>query len=158
MGRRGGVETMTPAEIRQQAAKHFRKLSAASGVNLAQFKAQVFEEEMVELLVGFTRDITVATSLRRQCALDVIQVARGPQAPWFVNPATIQPNAIGETGQTVGQEIDEARKTSALYTQLDELIRSNTHPSMWPESVRVLAGEMLPTLEASFAADQADDQ
>lgn len=153
MGRRG-VETMTPKEIREQAAKHFRKLSAASGVNLAQFRAQVFEEEMVELLVGFTRDITVATSLRRTCALDVIQIARGPQAPWFHDGKTVNPQAIGETGQTVGQEIEDARKTSALYTQLDELIRSNTHPSLWPESVRVLAGEMLPALEASFAADQ----
>jgi hypothetical protein len=154
LGRRGGVETMTPQEIRQQAAKHFRKLSAASGVNLAQFKAQASEEAMVDLLVGFAHDISVATSLRRQCALDVITIARGPQSPWYHDGKTIDPQAIGETGKTVGHEIEEARKTSALYTQLDELIRSNTDPRLWPDSVRVLAGEMLPTLEASFAEDE----
>jgi hypothetical protein len=74
-------------------------------------------------------------------------------APWYHTGETINPQAMGDTGKTVGQEIEEARKTSALYTELDECIRSNTHPSTWPASVRVLAGEMLPTLEASWEAE-----
>jgi hypothetical protein len=152
MGRRS-VSSMSPKEIREQAAKHFRKLVSAAGTNLVQFRAQIHEEEMVELLVGFTRDISLSPTLRRQCALDVIQLARGPQAPWYHDGQTINPHAMGETGNTVQQEIEEARKTSNLFTKLDEMIRSNTHPSTWPEEVRIAAGEMLPSLEASWAAE-----
>jgi hypothetical protein len=71
MGRRS-VASMSPKEIREQAAKHFRNLVHAGGPNLAVFRAQIHEEAMVELLVGLANDATVAASLRRQCALDVI--------------------------------------------------------------------------------------
>lgn len=152
MGRRSVTE-MSPKEIRAQAAKHFRNLVHAGGPNLAVFRAQIHEEEMVELLVGLTKDISVAPGLRAQIAMDVIKIARGPMAPWFHTGETINPHAMGDSGKSVGDEIEEARKTSALYTELDACIRSNTHPSTWPESVRVLAGEMLPTLEANWAAE-----
>ena len=98
---------------------------------------------MVETLVGFVRDFTVPVALRRQCAMDVVAIARGPLRPWVHDGETIDTNAQGVTGETIGAEIDAARSSAAALAELDELVRRRVPVSQWPESVRLAAGELL---------------
>ena len=119
---------------------------------MAQFRAQLHEEAMVEVLVGFAQDMNLAPSLRRDCARDVIAIARGPLAPVGApNGETIDPSVAREGGGTVGDEIVAIRATAELYQRLDELVRREVPPELWPEDVRAIAGN----LAASYAEDDA---
>ena len=104
---------------------------------------------MVQILVGFAEDMNLAPPLRRDCAKDVIALARGPLAPWHHDGETIDPAAARENGNTVGAEIVAIRATAELYQRLDELVRRGVPPELWPEDVRAIAGG----LAASYAED-----
>jgi hypothetical protein len=146
-----------PKKAREAIARHFQALMQKSGVNVTQFKAQIYEEEMVDMLAGFARDMTQPTSLRRQCAIDIITYARGLPKPWIHVGDTVNPEAEGKVGETVGQEINAARLTANIYQQLDELVRRGVHPDSWPADVRQAAGEALAYYsEAASAVTDAE--
>ena len=155
MGRRSIAPT-TPAQVRASVAKHFRHLMGPErGINMSQFTAQLRERDMVELLVGFALDATLPAPLRRDCALDVIRIARGPIAPWIHDGRTIDPGGIAASGKAVGDEIAEIERTATLYQQLDELVRRGVPPELWPEAVRQAAGSFLE----SYSKDElGEDQ
>ena len=154
MGRRSTAPA-TPAQIRASVAKHFRHLMGPErGINMSQFTAQLRERDMVELLVGFALDATLPAPLRRDCALDVIRIARGPIAPWIHDSRTIDPDGISPSGKPVADEIEEIRKTAELHQRLDELVRRGVPPALWPEAVRQAAGDFL----ASYTEDDPEDQ
>jgi len=149
MGRREVEKAVDPQQLREAIGRHFRRLTNTAGVNMAEFRAQLHEEEMVELLVGFTRDMTATMPFRRQCALDVLQLARGQIRPWIHDGETIQPDAVGLSGRPVREEIDSARRAAEVYAELDDLVRRKVHPSEWPEAVRLAAGDAI-----SFFAEE----
>ena len=154
MGRRS-IAPATPAQVRASVAKHFRHLMGpATGINLAQFQAQLHEESMVQILVGFACDVTLPAPLRRDCALDVIRIARGPIAPWIHDARTIDPDGIAPSGKPISDEIEEIRKTAELHQRLDELVRRGVPPALWPEDVRKAAGDFL----ASYTDDDPEDR
>lgn len=127
---------------RKQAVANIRRLTANSGVNYAQFEAQVHEAKMVRLLVGLAEDVLLPPDLRRECAIDVITLARGKIGVWLHDGQTIDPEApSGVVPGTVGQEIEQVRIASEAYEELDELIRKRVPPAYWPERIRTLAGE-----------------
>lgn len=145
------LERDGPRAARDAVVTHFRRLTGAAGVNLAQFKAQVHEEEMIDLLVGFTRDVTLPATLRRQCALDVVLVARGPIRPWEHAGETIDPSAEGRTGATVGTEIEATRLTADAYMRIASLTMRQVPFSQWPEDLQAAADPAL----ATFTEDDA---
>jgi hypothetical protein len=124
---------------------------AAGNLNLAQFRAQCHEEEMVELLVGFTRDVTLPASLRRDCAKDVILIARGPIEPWEHNGASIDPAAEGRTGNPVAVEIDAARLSSRAYEEIASLAMRQVPFEAWPEYLKPYADPSLATFTSTDA-------
>lgn len=135
--------SINPREARAAVVKHLRRLNSA--VNITQFSAQLYEQEMVETLVEMVRNEATAPSLRRQCAIDVLTFARGAVRPWVHMGETVNPQAEGTSGlnATVGEEIEAAKNTARLHAQLDLYIAQNKPPSEWPEDVRTIAGEML---------------
>jgi len=143
MGRRTLDTKIDPKEARLAVAKHLRSLSARSGVNFLQFYAQQYEEEMLDMLVGFSRDMTLTATLRRQCMLDVLLFARGAIKPWIHVGDTVDPAAPGAVANTVGEEIQAARLMTDIKTKLDEYVRAGIPPEQWPEDVREAAGTML---------------
>lgn len=142
MGRRA-IEKMDPKEARQAVARHMRRLMSTSGVNMAQFKAQVYEEAMVDLLAGFAMDAGQPPSFRRDCAKDVLSYARGAIKPWIHDGETIDPSATGDSGSPVREEIEATRVTAEAYQELDDLVRRKVPPEQWPERIRALAGEAI---------------
>lgn len=133
------LEKRNAHDARQAVVSHFRQLTGPAGINLAAFKAQIHEEEMVDLLVGFTRDVTLPATLRRDCAKDVITIARGPIQPWFHMGETIDPLAEGRTGNTIGAEIEATRLTSQAYEAITRLMMQQIPFDMWPEDLRAFA-------------------
>lgn len=131
--------------------KHLRRLQNAT--NGVQFVAQLHEREAVELLVEFMHDPLLPVTLRRQCAIDVTQLARGAVRPWVHTGETINPEAEGTAGlgATVRQEIEAAQNTATLHHQLNMLTAANVHPRDWPADVRAVAADMV----AYYAADDA---
>jgi len=145
MGRRA-LTTLNPQEARAAVAKHFRRLTnSQTGVNLAQFQAQLKEQEAVRLIQGFMEDPTLPVAFRKECALDVIKIARGPITPWFHDGKSVDPNAEGQTGQTVGTEIEAAKLTAELHERLNDLVMRKVPVDRWPEDVRAAAGEFMAT-------------
>jgi uncharacterized protein (UPF0147 family) len=155
MGRRS-VATMADADkARKVVAKRFMALvDSGSGINIAQFAAQLHEQEAVEFFVSIMRDATVPTALRIQCAEKIVLYARGPVIPWEHDRKTIDPGAFMQTGLTVSQQIEAAKAQSALHQRLDELVRRNVHPSEWPHDVREIAGDLIAGLEAAEEAER----
>jgi hypothetical protein len=136
------------AEAAQTAVmKHLKKLKGST--NVTQFTAQLFEEQMVLMLKQFALDPEIPVTIRRQCALDVLTLARGQPRPWLVDPNTINPQALGGAGfgATVGQEIEAAKFTTDLHQQLADYTARNVHPRNWPAEVRAIATDMVAYYE-----------
>ena len=138
-------------ELRDKIAKQLRRFATRSGLNMTEFQAQKYEVEMVDILAEMARDPTgfVPLALKRQCALDVVMLARGPMLnrPWIHDGKTIDPEAHGATGMTVGAEIDAIRVMSSMHQQLDELVRARVPVGEWPAEIREMAGEMVTYFE-----------
>lgn len=145
MARRTDISKLEPQAARKAIATHFRTVASRSGINLAQFQAQLAAEDMVKLIAGFANDPLLPAPFRKECAIDVVTIAYGKIQPWYHEGEHIDPSAqsAAANGSTLGQEIDQARLTAELYQQLDELVRRKVPPEHWPESVRTLAGEAI---------------
>lgn len=111
---------------------------------------------MVELLVMFAMDCTgyVTPTLRRQCAIDVITIARGVPKQWNNDGQTIEVDAAGQSGRTVADEIESARRSAEALKDLDGYVRRKVHPSQWPEHVRLAAGDSLAFFEETTEAEE----
>lgn len=147
-GRKTSLETMNPQEARLTIAKHFRRLANGSGVNMAQLKAQMEEESMVDILTGIAMDFTQNPTIRRQCAMDVISIARGAIKVWAHDGETINPGATGDTGNTIGAEIEAAKMTAELYKELNGYIARGVHPDKWPDNIKQIASPEMITYYA----------
>ena len=135
--------------------RRFAAYNELPGVNLAQFRAQLYEEEMVTLV----RDIALAqdtpVSLRLECARTVVTWARGVPREWRNSGETIDPAAPGTVHETVGKELEAVRATAELFATLDDLVRRRVPYSLWPEEVRNLAEAAVfaPVEDEKQAAD-----
>src|ERR1700761_6523858 len=142
MGRRSGAlaaipkKAIEPSAARLAIAKHLKSLTDMRSVNMAQVRAQVHEEECIETLVEFMRNEALPPTFRRDCAIDIVKFARGAIRVWAHAGETIDAEEVGESGNTVGEEISAARNTAALYEQFNQLVMKGIHPDNWPERVR----------------------
>ncbi len=145
MGRRSlpntPLDKLTYQDARLAVAQHLRKLKG--GLNMAQLRAQTHEEGMVDLLATMARNGDVPYAIRRQCAVDVITFARGNPKPWLHDGKSIDPGSLGETGNTIADEIEAAKHTTSLWKQIDWLRANNVPPAQWPEDVRQVAGDLI---------------
>jgi hypothetical protein len=147
------VEQLAPHQAREAAAAHYRGLTAgAGGINLAQFRAQLYEEQAVELLAGFMNDITLPAPFRRDCAKDVLLYARGAIKPWEHDGVSVDISATGRTGATIGEEIEAARLTAAAYEAINRLCMRQVPVDAWPEELRAFAD---PSMVAAFSVTDA---
>jgi len=139
--------TYTPTQVRTAITKHLKRLNDST--NKVQFQAQLYEVEMIDLLADFARTEDYPLSLRRQCALDVLNYARGQPKTWLHDGQTVDPQAQGNSGlgATVIQEIEAAKATADLHAKVAQLTAANVHPSEWDEEVRSVAGDIVEYYE-----------
>jgi len=154
MGRRNGAPTTAlterdAANLHRMARKQFDRLMNTDGVNLATYQAQLVEQDMVKMLAGLALDTSGYTSpsLRRQCAMDVLTIARGVPKLWVHDGQTVSPSAVTPTGQTMGDLIEAAQTTAQLAQELDRLTREKIPPNEWPEDVRAMVGDAITYFE-----------
>jgi len=147
MAKAGKTSVFDPRDARAAIKKHLQRLQNSS--NGVQFEAQRHEVDMVNLLVDLAQDESNPATLRRQCALDVVTLARGVPKPWLHTGEDLNADTPGNAGlgATVGQELEAAKQTSALDEQLAQLTARNVHPRDWPENVRSVAADMIAYYE-----------
>ncbi len=152
MARRQGARALAPKvkrvidvnEARAAIASHMLSLTSRPGVNMAMFRAQSFEQECVETLMGFVRDDELPPAIRRSCALDIVTIGRGAIRTWYHTGETVQPDAPGEApGTTIGQEIQAARNTTELHEKLNKYVSEGVHSDDWPADIRNLVGDLI---------------
>lgn len=139
MGRRS-VSSMSQEEVRALVAKNFRRLVNATGINLAQFEAQIHEADAVKLLWEFATDDTNPKVFRRDCIKDVLMYARGSIKTWQHDGETIDPSALGLTGRPIGQEINAVRLATDVMQEMNDLVARKVPVSAWPPHVVEAAG------------------
>jgi len=129
-------------------AREFQRLNF--NVNRTQFRAQLYEEECVDLVrdLMYSNDVTPAQRL--MCAQQIVQWARGEVESWRHDGETIDTEAPALAGGTVGAVIEAASRTADLYRTLDHYVRNRIPFADWPAEVRNLA-------EAAAFADLDDD-
>lgn len=130
---------MTPEEMLGRLRNRFAAYNMLPGVNKAQFRAQMLEEEMVLLIRDVATAPETAASLRLECARTILTIARGVPQPWFNRGETIDPEAKGTVHETVGAEMEAMRVTADTFSRLDDLVRRKVPYRLWPEDVRGLA-------------------
>jgi len=142
------LAVVDPKMAREAVRKHLARLQSSS--NALVFTAQKNEEAMVQLLVDMAQDALMPPALRRACANDVLVYARGSIKPFFHDGHTIDSAAPGSAGlgATVGQELEAARQTARLHEQLNMLVGSNVHPSLWPDDVKSISSGLIDFYDA----------
>jgi hypothetical protein len=130
---------MSPDQMLDRLRDRIVKYNMLPGTNKAQFRAQMYEEEMVTLARDMALSVETSGPLRLECIRFVVQTARGVPQPWRHDGGTINPEAKTVLGGTVGQAIDAARQESELYQRLDGLVRAKTPYRDWPADIQALA-------------------
>lgn len=121
------------------------------GVNRTQFRAQLYEEQMVDLVRDMALSNEASMDHRLKCAAQVVQWARGGIETWRHDRETMQPDSPVITGGTVGEAVEAARSATELFSELDGLVRRKIPFRDWPERIRNLAEA------AAFAELEEDD-
>ena len=139
MGRRSSVVKMTPEEMLGRLRERISRYNMLPGVNKAQFEAQRLEVEMVGLIRDIAYESDTPPSLRLEAAKYIITLARGPIAPWSNKGLTIDPDDKGTVLDSVGDELRASTDMTALYGEMDDLVRSRVPFTQWPDRVKQLA-------------------
>lgn len=145
MGRRSvAVNESNTLKARQMAATQLRTL--LSRYDLAEFQAQTYAADMVDVLAGFARDPCQSVEFRRQCANDVLNRAYGMPATkatlTVIDPREQTPDGL----TTVGAQIEAIKAGAAQLQTLDQYVGKRP-VSEWPESIKALAGDMVTVFE-----------
>ena len=130
---------LPPEEIRRRTLNRLMRVNDLTGVNKAKYRAQCIEEEAVDMLRDIMTGIETPLSLRRECALDIIRVARGEPGRLPDDARTVEVDAVGGSGQKVGEEINAARVSAALFARLDSLVRNRIPYNEWPDEIKRLS-------------------
>jgi len=124
-------------------------------VNRVQFRAQMYEEEAVDLVRAMMYADEAPMGHRLQCAQQIVQWARGSVKTWNHDGETINPAAPGPAGLPVGETIEAARAAVEVFSRFDRNVRLNIPYADWDDEVKALAEA------AAFAevaeADEADE-
>lgn len=134
-----------PREIKALATLTLREL--LRGHDISEFQAQQHAADMVNFLAAVALDVTQDIGVRRQCANDVLNRAYGTPATKARVEIT-DTSTRGQSGATIGEEIEAIRMTTMLQEQINELTMRNIPPEAWPEDVRLAAGNMLATFSS----------
>jgi hypothetical protein len=147
-GRTTGLPGVSsPAEATRKAIqRHMTRVSVHS-FNLARVRAQMHEEDMVDVLYSMAMDLNLAPEIRRLCAINVLEQARGKITTQLHDGNTVNPSdpALDGTNRTVGDQIDAARVAAAEMSVIQEW--ASVPYEQWPEHVRTLIG---PDMMAAF--------
>ena len=114
--------------------------------DMAEFQAQTYACDMIDMLAGFAQDMTLPVAFRRECANDVLDRAYGKPATKTQVEIVNTEDQTG-TGRTVGEDIESARLSADLYQRLNSLVAQGVSPENWPAEVRRIAGESLSYFE-----------
>jgi hypothetical protein len=141
-------------DTRDAIRRHLARASVHS-FNLARLRAQCHEEEMVDVLYGIATDPDMAPTLRRQCAIDVLEQARGKITVQLHDGQSIVASdpATDGTDRTVGEQIEAARVAASEMTAIQEWASVPYH--QWPEHVRALLG---PDMGTAFTEGTVVDE
>lgn len=153
MGRRS-LTNFTPEEARAALSARYRRALRGVNVNLVQFAAQQYEEEMLQGLVKFSRDTELAPVFRAECMIKVLTYARGPVAPWKHDGETIDPSMTGNSGQPIGQEINAVRLATDVMQEMNDLVARKVPVSAWPPHVVEAAGAAVTYYREEFAESE----
>ena len=160
MGRRSSQERsparhyggFDPVVVREQAALQLRTL--LHRYDLAEFQAQTHAADMIDVLAGLARDPTVPVDYRiiakRTRGID--RASGKPATKATVTMVNTQ--AVGPDGRSIGETIEAARLNADAFTRLDDLVRRGVPSEMWPDDIRLLAGDVA----ASYAETKVVDQ
>ena len=152
MGRRSSKDVMlTPKEMVERLRVKFQALNAMPHVNMVQFTAQRFEEDAVKFVNDCIYAEEVPLAVRIECAERIVTWARGKPRDWAHNGETINPEAPGTIGATVGEEIAAAKEAAVVYGELDRLVRAAVPYKDWPAELRSRA-------EAQVFADESEEE
>lgn len=122
---------------------------------MAEFRAQLYGAEMVDILASFARDPLNPPDFRRSCALDVL--ARGSGAVAQKTTITVHnPLAQGAVHDTVAADIDAARMVSSAHLEIMRWLGEGIPFERWPDRVRTLAYEMGQVYGVPLPDDQLD--
>jgi hypothetical protein len=106
-----------------------------------EFTARLNERESVEFIIAAAKDENLPTRFRRQCALGIIKLARGPRKPrWRHDGQDIDlsaPGTAGFVGATVGDEFEAVQITTRLLRAVEDLIAADVPTDQWP--IEILA-------------------
>ena len=127
-----------PVRDREAAAAGLRKM--LSRYNLAEFEAQMYAVEMVQVLAGIALDPAAPLADRRGCANDVLDRAYGKSATQ-ARVEIVDPSARDPDGGTAGEVMRGAVMAADLYRRLTDLTMRGVPSNLWPEDVRAAAGE-----------------
>jgi hypothetical protein len=156
VGRRSLSVARLQENLSDKLTQQLRRLNVV--VNRTQFRAQLYEEEMVDLVrdMAFSNDSSLDHRLK--CAVQVVQWARGGIETWRHDKETMEADSPVITGGTVGEAIDEARNAADLFGRLDGMVRRKVPFRDWPEDIKTLAeSEAFRDLEESEPGLQGDD-
>ena len=145
MGRRSTAQLQSRAEsLHGRLSQELAALNIT--VNRVQFRAQLYEEEMVDLV----RDMALSTEAtmphRLECARQIVLWSRGKVDEWRHDKETLRPEDTTITGGLIGDTIEQARQTANLFARLDDLVRRKVPVSDWPSDIRQMA-EAQPFVE-----------
>ena len=121
---------------RHKAALQLRTLLGR--YDLAEFQAQTHSARMIDILAAFADDVTRPDEFRRSCANDVLNRAYGTP----VTKAKIEfhdPRAKGESGSTIGEEIEAAKVAADMFQRMNDLTMRRVPMDKWPEDVKRIA-------------------
>jgi len=135
--------------MRDKLVRDLRRLNLS--VNVTQFTAQRYEQECVTLVRDMAFSLEVQPDLRLKCAAQVVAWARGAVQEWPHDRGTIDPDERTPFGETVGETIDAIKVETAVFEELDSLVRRNVPYSEWPERIKALP-------ESAMFADSDSDR
>ena len=140
MGRRNLPQS--PNELRKAISKAAQSATLRGTINVARWRAQLHEEEMVQLLVNFALDGTQSASLRRDCAKDVLEIARGKIVAQVHDGENVDPTAHTGGASAIGQQIEAQRIETNQWQTLDAYV-GKIASEYWPEHIRHIAGDLV---------------
>lgn len=115
------------------------ELARLNLVNKVQFRAQMYEEEAVDLVRAMMYAPEVSFTQRLQCAQQVVLWARGGVQTWNHDRETMDPQAMTPVGTPVGETIEAAHAAAEVFARLDRYTRLKIPYADWDDEVKGLA-------------------
>jgi hypothetical protein len=137
MGRRA-KHTGSGRDLQTQAAAQLRTLM--NGIDLAEFKAQVYASDLVDMLAGMAFDPTIAPAdlpvaeFRAKIALQLLNRAYGTPTEKTRIEVHEVGSTVSEEGLAVRAQITIVEQSVAEYKEMEKYF--HLPPDQWPDWLR----------------------